>query len=227
MKTAYTNREGRYPLYIASPSASAAQSGKVEIEVVVVDFGKSLELSARYAGQPAPMKLTSREELWSTWKGTVDTALAYDGDRVVQVSSPIGDDVSACEMRYLVLNGRPEPYRADAPATLKLRVRAIHVANEVLLNGKPLGTIPADAPNETTLSFNIPSDRLAKVNHVTFRAGVRDGGDAGGFNVGPIWLEYGEKRICDLRYAMYQQHQIGGAISASPRSEGGFYFCLP
>jgi hypothetical protein len=44
MKTAYTNREGRYPLYVASPTGTVeqttpTQSGKIEIEVVAVDFG--------------------------------------------------------------------------------------------------------------------------------------------------------------------------------------------
>ena len=95
MKTAYTNREGRYPLYVASPTGKVeqrtqSQSGKIEIEVVVVDFGKPLEVTARYADQPVPLKLVSREELWSTWKGTVDTSLAYDGDRSCPRSVPAG-----------------------------------------------------------------------------------------------------------------------------------------
>ena len=101
------------------------QSGKIEIEVVVVDFGKPLEVTAQYADQPVPLKLASREELWSTWKGTLDTSLAYDGDRVVHVASRLGDDVSTCDIHYLVLNGRAQPYRADAPAKLTFQVRGV------------------------------------------------------------------------------------------------------
>ena len=160
----------------ADGEITQSQSGKIEIEVVVVDFGKPVEVTARYADQPVPLKLASREELWSTWKGTVDTSLAYDGDRVVHVSSRLGDDVSTCDIHYLVLNGRAEPYRADAPAKLTFEVRGVHATEtEIFFNDKPLGTVAANTPDKTVLSFDIPSDRLAKVNRVTVRTGAPSG----------------------------------------------------
>jgi hypothetical protein len=224
MKTAYSNREGRYPLYIVLPAAPlksrTAQSGKIEIEVVVVDFGKPVEATARYADRPVPLELVSREELWSTWKGTVDTSLAYDGDRVVHVSSRLGDDVSTCDIRYLVLNGRPEPYRADAPATLTFEVRGIRAEAEILLNDKPLGTVAANTPAKTVLSFDIPSDRLAKVNRVTVRAG-------GPFSLAAVKLEYKKRFFYDLRYYGVASHDFNKATSASSRPEHALYFCLP
>ena len=223
LKTAYSNREGRWPLYVASPSASSVQSGKVDIEVVVLDFGKRLELTTQYADHSAPLKLASREELWSTWKGTVDTTKAYDGDRVVRVSSRAGDALSTCDVRYVVVNGRPEPYRADAPATLKFEVRGLRGASEVLLNGKPLGTIPADTPNGTTLSFDIPRDRLTKVVQVTVRAGARQNV----IRVGPIWLEYKKKELHDLRYASFDRQSISGVPTAFAEPKKDWYFCLP
>ena len=223
MKTAYSNREGRWPLYVASPSASSVQSGKVPIEVVVLDFGKRREPTAQYAGKSVPLALASREELWSIWKGTVDTAKAYDGDRVVGVSSRAGKDASTCDVRYLVFNGRPEPYRADAPATLKFEARGVYGASAVLLNGKPLGTIPADAPNGTTLSFDIPRDRLTKLVQVTVRAGAR----RNTVRVGPIWLEFKKQKLYDLRYATFERHSIGGAAAAGVEPKKDWYFCLP
>jgi hypothetical protein len=223
MKTAYSNREGRWPLYVASPSASAVQSGRIAIEVVALDFGKRLELTAQYAGRSVPLELASREELWSTWKGTVDTARGYDGDRVVRASSRAGHDVSTCDVRYLVFNGRPEPYRADSPATLKFEARAVRGASAVLLNGKPLGTIPADTPNGATLSFDVPRDRLTKMVQVTVRAGDR----RSVVNVGPIWLEYQKKKLCDLRDASFARHTINGAAAAGVGSKKDWYFCLP
>ena len=137
---------------------------------MVVDFGKPVEVTAQYADQPVPLKLTSREELWSTWKGTVDTSLAYDGDRVVHVSSRLGDDVSTCDIHYLVLNGRAEPYRADAPARLTFQVRGVYATEEIFFNDKPLGTVIAKTPDKTFLSFDIPATALPKST----------GADAGG-----------------------------------------------
>ena len=225
MRTAYTNREGRYPLYVASPTGkitstnkvTQAQSGKIEIEVVVVDFGKPLEVTAQYADQAVPLKLAAREELWSTWKGTVDTALAYDGDHVVHVSSRLGDDVSTCDMHYLVLNGRAEPYRADAPAKLTFQVRGVYAAEkEILFNGTPLGTVAAKTPDKTIVSFEIPGDRLAKVNRVT-----------GLFRLANVELKYKKRSYYDLRYTVFEPHDFSKATSASTSPEDALYFCLP
>jgi len=227
LKTAYTSREGVYPLYVASPLASAVQSGKIEIEVVVVDFGRPVELTARYAGRLVPLQPAAREDLWSTWKGTVDTALACDGDRPVKVASQLGNEMSWCEMRYLVVNGRQEPYAADAPAALKLQVRGINAPDELLVDGKPLALIPADTPNETTLSFEIPADRLGKLNRLTIRAAEERGSDRDDFSVGPVWLEYKNRRIHDLRYPTFERHPVGDAAPARYQPEKDLFFCLP
>jgi hypothetical protein len=247
IKTAYTNREGRYPLYVSSPKGPmaafatqqflstcadkpaglmtplhATQSGKIKIEVVVVDFGKPVEVTAQYADQPVPLTFVSREELWSSWKGTVDTSLAYDGNRAVHVASRLGNDVSTCDMNYLVLNGRAEPYQADAPAKLSFVVYGVHAAEEIFLNDKPLGTVAANTPDKTRVSFDIPSDRLAKVNRVTIRAG-------GPFYVQSVNLKYKKDVICDpCHYHGWEGHHlISKATSASSRPEDVLYFCLP
>ena len=226
LKTAYTNREGRYPLCVVSPTGTIdqttpSQSGTIEIEVVVIDFGKSLDVTARYADQPIPLKLASRDELWSTWKGTVDTSLAYDGDRVVHVESRLADEVSTCDIHYLVLNSQPQPYQADAPAKLSFEIRGSSAtAKEVFFNDKPLGTIAAKTPSKTVLSFDIPSDRLAKVNRLTFRTDVS-------IRLANIKLEYKKNAIHDLRYVVFEPHDFNKGTSASSKPEDAVFFCLP
>ena len=226
LKTAYSNREGHYPLYVSSPVAPlkshSAQSGKMEIEVVAMDFGKPVEVTAQYADQPVPLKMVSREELWSTWKGTVDTSLADDGEQVVRASSRLGDDVSTCDVHYLVLNGRrTQPYQADAPARLTFQVYKVQGAAEILFNDKPLGTVAANTPDKTVLTFDIPSDRLAKVNRVTV-------GEGGPFSLKYIKMEYKEHFVSDLRYYRVSGHSFRKATSSPPRPErDALYFCLP
>ncbi|NLF69490.1 MAG: hypothetical protein GX575_10600 [Candidatus Anammoximicrobium sp.] len=224
LKTAYTNREGAYPLYVSAPPASSVQTGATEFEVVLVDFGRPVEMSASFAGSRVPVRTAARERLWSTWKGTLDTRQAFDGDRVLKVVSQLGGQTTACEMRYLVVNGRVDPYRADAPATLKMQVRAIDAPDVILLGGEPLGVIPADTPKETTLEFKVPAKRLGKLNQVTIRA-AEQGTGKDQFSVGPVWLEYLGKRIHDLRYPTFDRHTIGGNDPA--RGEKDLYFCLP
>lgn len=227
LKTAYSSREGRYPLFVAAPLASAVQSGQLAVEIVLLDFGKPVEPTAQLAGQVIPLHLASREELWSTWQGTADTTQVDDGDRLLQLSSQVGSEVSRTEMRYLIVNGRRQPYQADAPATLRLQVRRVNAPDEVLLDGQPLATIPADTPNEATLAFAIPADRLAKVNRVTLRAAIERGTDRDDFSVGPIWLEHKNRKLYDLRYPTFERHNIGDAPGTQYKPERDCYFCLP
>lgn len=126
-----------------------------------------------------------------------------------------------------MINGRRQPYQAEAPATLKLQVRRITAPDEVLLDGRPLATIPADTPNEATLAFEIPPDRLAKVNRVTLRAAIKRGSDRDNFSVGPIWLEYKNRKIYDLRYPTFERHHIGDAPGSQYKPERDCYFCRP
>jgi len=224
LKTAYTSREGANPLYVSAPAASSVHAGPIEIEVLVVDFGRRVEVSATFADSQVPLQPAPRDDLWSIWTGTVDTRQAFDGDRVLTVVSQRGDETSSCEMRYLVINGRAESYAAGASATLKMQVRGIDAPNEVLLGGHPLAVIPADTPKETTLEFALAQERLGKLNRVTIRA-AEQGAGKDQFSVGPVWLEYQGKRIYDLRYVTFERHAIGG--SDPTRAEKDLYFCLP
>lgn len=225
LTTAYTNREGDTPVSIVAPLATSVQSGQVDVEVVVVDFGQPVEASALFAGNPVALSQTSREELWSIWKGTLDTRQAFDGDRVLKVTAKRGDTNSAFEIRYLVSNDRAETYAADASAVLKLQVRGIDAADTILLNGQPLGVIPANTAAETTLAFDIAKERLLKFNRVTIRAAAQGAGKDQ-FSVGPVWLEYKGKKSHDLRYASFERHTIGGGNDPR-RSEKDLFYCLP
>lgn len=224
LKTVYVSREGACPLSVVAPLATVVQSGTTDVEVAVVDFGKAVEMSAAFVGNPVLLKQTGREELWSFWKATVDTRQAFDGDRTFQVTAKQGGTTSSFEIRYLVDNGRCAAYEAAAPATLKLQVRGINAADEVLFNGDPLGVIPGHATNETTVAFAIGKERLAKFNRVTIRA-ASEGTGKDVFSVGPVWLEYKGKKICDLRFASFERHVIIG--NDPRRCEKTLFYCLP
>jgi hypothetical protein len=119
----------------------------------------------------------------------------------------------------MVVNGRAQPYRADAPATLTFRADVNGVAAIIFFNGKPLGTVAANAPAKTAVRFDIPSDRLAKLNRVTVRTG-------GSVRLHDIKLEYKKQSIYDPR-STFVPHDFDKATSASSRPEDALYFCLP
>lgn len=227
VKTEYFNREGRDSVAVVEPLAKAALSGRVEFKATLLDFGGSVELAARFQGRRVGVELDHREPLWSTWKGTIDTREVYDGVRALKLAAQMGNEMSWTETRYLVVNHHPEPFQTDAPAVLKLAVRAIDAADEVLLNGVPLGTIPATTSANTVLQFPIPATRLTRLNRVTIRAVPQRGRDLDDFSVGPLSLEYRGAKIYDLRYPSFERHLIGDADAARCKPERDFYFCLP
>lgn len=224
LKTVFTNREGMCPVSIVSPLATSVQSGTFVAEVAAVDFGRPSELTASFCGQPVTLTQASREELWSFWRGTVDTRQAFDGARALEVTAKQGGTTNVFAIRYLVSNGRAEPFTADAAATLRLQVRGISAPDIVLLNGEPLGIIPASTSNETSLAFAIGKERLGRLNRVTVRAAAQGKGKDQ-FSIGPVALEYKGKRVHDLRYASFERHVIVGDDTA--RSEKDLYYSLP
>lgn len=223
LKTVYTNREGNYPISIVSPLATSIQSGSFEAEVAVVDFGGPVEMAASFCGHPVPLTQTAREELWSFWKGTVDTRSAFDGARALEITAEKGA-TNGFAIRYLVSNGRTEPFASDANATLRLQVRGISAPDSILLNGEPLAIIPSDTTNETSLAYVISKERLARFNRVTFRAAAQ-GKNRDRFSIGPVAFEYKGRRIHDLRYASFARHAIVGDDTL--RSEKDLFYCLP
>jgi hypothetical protein len=224
LKTVYASREGATPISVVSPLATAVQTSDFPAEVAVVDFGRPVELSASFAGQPVALAQASREELWSVWTGTVALGHAFDGDRTLKVAAKRGEETGAFEIRYLVSRGRAEPYQADASATLKVQVRGIDAPNAVSLNGEPLGVIPAGTTNEATVAFTVSQARLQKLNRVRVQAAAQGKGKDQ-FSVGPVWLEYRGKRIHDLRYASFERHAIVG--DDPKRASKELYYCLP
>lgn len=224
LKTVFAGREGACPMSVIAPVATAVKSNVMDVAVAVVDFGQPAEVSASYDGHPVQLRSSTREELWSIWRGDVDTRTAADGDRVFRICAKTKESVVTNEIRYLVVNGREEAYAALAPATLKIQVRGVDAEEAVIFNGEPLGAIPASTPKETTLVFEIGKERLKKINRVAISAGAQGKGKDQ-FSAGPVWLEYKGKKIHDLRYASFERFTIVG--DDPKRSEKALFFCLP
>jgi hypothetical protein len=227
LKTAYFNREGREALAIVAPSASTVLRGRVDFSATMLDFGKPVEMSARFEGSRIGVELDHREPLWSIWKGSVDTRTVCDGPRVLKLASQLGNEMSWTEARYLVVNGRTAPFQATGPAVLKLQVRGVDAADELLWNGRPLGTLPPKAPKDSVVRFSLPPERLLQVNRLTIRAVPQRGSQLDDFSVGPISLDYGGQSIRDLRFPGFQRYSIGNPNKLRHRPQHDVYLCLP
>lgn len=225
LESVYSAREGDCSLYVSTPLASTLQTGRVAFQIDVLDFGQPVEVTASFEGRPVAVERAEKYAVWSTWQGLLDTAQCPDGSAVLEVRSRAGEKSGLCRMQYLVVNGRAQPYQADQPVTLKMEIRKVRAAEEVLVNGRALVTIPADTNLETSLSFPLPADGLNKLTQITVRA-VASGKQQVKFNVGPVWLEYHGKRLYDLRFPTFGRQWLGEA-QPGHKSECDWYFVMP
>ncbi len=223
---AYTAREGEDSLYISSPNASEIRSGTLPVEVTVLDLGRPVQVTATVGDQTTALSCETKREFSSVWKGEVDTTVVPDGIMALTATATRDGHPTAATARYLVLNGKEEPYQADADAVLKMKVRGIDGDDEVWLGDRQLGTIPKGTANDTELQFPIPAAQLKRVNKITIRAGG-DPKNKDDFSVGPIFLSYKGKNIHDLRYVSFARHTIGDNEPTRYSAERDLYYCLP
>jgi len=224
LQTAYFSREGATPIAVTSPMANTVLNGAPEVEAVVADFGAPVTLTGTFEGQTVPFKQVGRDALWSVWHGRLDTRAACDGARVLRLAAASGAETSTFEIRYLMVNDRPEPFKSDSPAVLNLQARDMHADATVLLNGEPLGVIPKGTADGTALTFPVGAERLGRLNRVTVQAGTL-GKEKDRCCIGPAWLEYRKRKLYDLRYATFERFWIGG--NDPTRAEKALYYCLP
>jgi hypothetical protein len=229
LRSAYTDRQGHYSLYVSSPDSTEIRSGAMPMEVVLLDFGTAdqFKVQARLGETTVDLELAGREPAWSTWRGTLDTASVFDGLAAVEVTAIGAERTDRSTTQYLVVNDRPAPFEAQGPAVLKMVVRNLRADGEISFNGQPLGVIPADTPNETTIELTVPADRLKRLNTVTLRAGIRANNEGDRFGAGPIWMEYQGRRIHDIRYVSFHRHSIGTADPQHDDMEKDLVFALP
>ncbi len=229
LRSAYTDRQGHYSLYVSSPDSTAIRSGAMPVEVVLLDFGSAdqFKVQAKLGETAVDLELAGREPAWSTWRGTLDTASVFDGLSDVEVTALGAGRTERSTTQYLVVNDRPAPFEAQGPAVLKLVVRNLGADGEIVFNGQPLGAIPAETPNETTVELPVPADRLKRVNTVTLRAGSKANNDRDRFSAGPVWLEYQGRRLHDIRYVSFHRHNIGTADTKDTDLGTKLVFCLP
>jgi hypothetical protein len=225
--SAYSDRRGPLSLYVSKPDSRQVKEGEMPFEVVVLDLGETVDVSAEFAGNVVPVSAVSRDDLWSTWEGKVDTALALDGLAELKVTVTSGDATGSSVSRFLVVNGRTEPYVAAGGAVLKFRIHDVHAANEILLNGEPLSEMVAGTADGTELRIEIPPERLERLNKVTFRAAPAEPDNLDDFGVSNVVLEYEGGGVRDIRFTSWQRHSIGDNNPDAYPTEKDLYFYLP
>ena len=222
LRTVYASTDGMTPISLKTPSATDILTGVTEFGISVVDFGKQCKVTGMYEDKPVVLRQTSRTDLWSFWEGTIDSRQAFDGGRKLKIMAVNGNETSSFEVRYLVDNNQKEPFNADASATLNIQINSDVNKALVILNGEMLGTIPAGTAKGSTITFDIPGDRLQRLNEVKLSIPENSKENC---NLGPVSLIYKDKKLHDQRDPFFQRYNLNRANEIS--GEKTLYYVIP
>lgn len=222
IRTVYANMDGLNPISLVSPFADAVLSGLVEFEISVVDFGKTCQVRGMFENRPVVMRQTSRTELWSFWKGVFNSRNTSDGGRLLNIAAIGSNDTSKLEVRYLLDNNNNEPFISDAAATLNIQVNRSSDEVMVQLNGEFMGTIPSGTANGKIATFNIPGQKLQRLNKLILRIPENSKET---HNLGPVFIDYREKKLYDQRYPTFNRYNLGNGKGL--RGEKNLYYVIP
>jgi len=213
LEYAYLDWAAERSVDLKSPAWPIIAAGPhLAIDGTVSDFDGSVgRVVCRLGGIEAEARLTRTGHLVDRFQATLDVSRLADGvyDLVVEVSDKMH---SYSHTRPLILRqGRIEPLAGGPPKTGASEARVAQRArpprltlqlarsspegNEVRFNGQSLARIPAaQAPSQPWL-YDLPPDRLQRLNQITILPGTQ-----GSPEVSRVRIEYGGQSLGDIRF---------------------------
>jgi hypothetical protein len=170
----------------------------------------------RLGGIEADAQLNRVGHLVDHFEATLDVTGLADGVYDLMIAINDGSQ-TCCHTRPLIVrSGHHKPLAKGGtgaqPARLKFRVAgALSDESEVRFNGQPLarGSAPVEPPQQW--SFDLPSDRLRRLNHITILPGARDN-----LEVSRLQIDRGGRSYGDVRFSPAMKRN-----SAKPGASNG------
>jgi hypothetical protein len=204
LEYAYLDWAAERSVDLKSPAWQAIAAGpRLAVDGTVSDFDGSVRrVDCRLGGIHSEARLTRSGHLVDRFEATLDCSRLADGvyDLAIEASDK---SHSYCHTRPVILRrGRTEPLASGEPkagtkARLMLQVaRSSPEGNEVRLNGQSLALIPSAKAASRQWSFDLPPDRLQRLNQITIVPGKQ-----GGPEVGRLRIEFAGQSFGDIRFA--------------------------
>jgi hypothetical protein len=182
-----------------------AVSSRLAVDGTVSNFDGSVRrVVCRLGGIQTEARLTHRGHLVDRFEATLDCSRLADGvyDLAIEAFDKLH---SYRHTRPVILkrgrtealaNGQRKTGAEAQPARLTLQVaRSSPEGNEVRLNGQSLARIPAAKAWSRQWSFDLPLDRLQRLNQITIVPGTR-----GSPEVSRMRIEFAGQSFSDIRF---------------------------
>lgn len=192
----------KYPVTVAEPGLRAVLDQPLTVKVNFLDLGNEVQAAHIALGaMPAVPATLGADGLYRTATANLDPARLPDGFHDLTITLAGSGEPFVERQPRLVLTGNQEAFNASGPAVLRLRLRGVDAANQILLNGQPLATMPADAADNRVLEMTVPAERLQRLNVIEVEsAKLLDGVGYDDFSVDQVSLTYGGQVCRDPRF---------------------------
>jgi hypothetical protein len=206
LEYAYLDWAAERSVDLRSPAWRAiAASPRLAVDGTVSDFDGSVRrVVCRLGGIQAEARLTRTGHLVDRFQATLDCSRLADGVYDLAIDALEKSHSCSHTRPVIVKRGRTEPLAhaprnagAEArPARLTLQVARISPeGNEVRLNGRSLARIPAAKSPSRQWSFDLPLDRLQRLNQITIGPGTQ-----GSPEVARARIEFAGQSFGDIRF---------------------------
>lgn len=199
-----------------------AASPRLNIDGTVSDFDGSVRgVICRLGSSRADARLTRVGHLVDHFEAMLDVSELADGVYDLTIDVTDGSHTCCHTRPLIVTNGRHAPLAEGGPGTQPARLK-VQVAgtlsddNEVRFNGQPLVRGSVSKRPSQEWSFELPSDRLQRLNQITIVPGERDSPEAS-----RLRIERDGRAFGDIRFSPSMKRK---ATRSGPTSGAADYY---
>jgi hypothetical protein len=227
LEYAYLDWAAERSVDLKSPAWRTIVTGpRLAVDGTVSDFdGGIRRIVCRLGGLQAEAQLTRTGHLVDHFEATIDCSHLADGVYDLAVEA-LDQSHTCCHARPLIVkrgqaeplsNGRAKAAAEASPVRLALQVASSSPeGNEVRLNGQRLTRIPAAKEPSRQWSFDLPRDRLQRLNQITVVPGTQ-----GSPELSRVRIEFAGESYGDIRFAPNMKR---GAVKSGDNKGALDYF---
>ncbi len=188
---------------ILSPPFTEVMIGRQLVNGVVEDLtGDITAVDCALADRSASAKLAPFGHLSKAFAMSLDFTDLADGVYPLVVTARAGGRKWEERQPTVVYSGRHTNFAAAGPAKLTFHLEGeLLDGTRIFFNGKQLTTLPAGVHDGKELSFDVPSERLRRMNEVRFELSPNLGAQTQLVFKGAV-VDYQGKRFRDVRYPL-------------------------
>jgi hypothetical protein len=187
---------------ITSPGYSEVVFARQIVRGSIVDFsGDVTGVEVAIGGLRFAARTNRPGTMATAFAAEVDAATLPDGVYDLTVTARAGAKRWEERQPVVVYNALPETFRARAPARLTFSLTGETTApGRVIVNGRAVGDLPAGQAAGHQFGFDVPAERLRRLNEIRIEAGFSEG-QPRRVVVKNVSLKVDGKEYRDVRYS--------------------------